>query len=118
MGADLPSWHLALGRNECLERSDPVIKLIQERVVHCPVIRRNHRLKALQTALLDRENGAPHPTFDVARPGDLFCHTGTEGNHPPVNPALPSPLPMYGHFFIKFQRNSVRWFSIIITIGP
>ena len=39
-------------------------------------------------------------------------------SQPPVNPALRRPSTMSGHFFINFQRNPVRWFSIINTIGP
>lgn len=47
-----------------------------------------------------------------------FAKSYNNCSQPPVNPALHRPSTMSGHFFINSQRNPVRWFSIINTIGP
>jgi hypothetical protein len=39
-------------------------------------------------------------------------------SQPPVNPARLSPRSIYGLFFMRFQTNPLRRFSIMIAIGP
>ena len=79
-----------------------------------------HHLKEVWSGLFHRDAiyfphliGSNRGNFDACIGEKLRNHS-----QPPVNPALRSPSTIKGHFFINSQRNPVRWFSIIITIGP
>jgi hypothetical protein len=46
-------------------------------------------------------------------------HCGfSDSSHPPAKPAFRNPRQMYGMRRMSFHGRPVRWFSIIMTIGP